>query len=222
MKNNLSNYVIVFDLDDTLYKEIDYRNSGMLAVVRLIDRCLGLNTGPFVKKLLANNIQCDIFGAICSEYHLPNTMKESMIWEYRLHRPDIKLETDDSELINELQLRCTAVVLLTDGRVVTQSLKIDALGLSHLPSYISEQYGAGKPNSTRFETIEKKYPGQSFVYIADNPEKDFVAPNRLGWITVGLLDDGRNIHSQFPNFLSGSFLPDHWISKLSDIWDVLC
>jgi putative hydrolase of the HAD superfamily len=37
---------------------------------------------------------------------------------------------------------------------------------------------------------------ECFAYVADNPMKDFVWPNRLGWTTVQLLDNGRNVHSQ--------------------------
>lgn len=44
----------------------------------------------------------------------------------------------------------------------------------------------------------EKYPNSelAFYYVGDNTEKDFLAPNDLGWTTVCLLDDGRNIHKQ--------------------------
>jgi len=32
-----------------------------------------------------------------------------------------------------------------------------------------------------------------FVYVGDNPTKDFIAPNRLGWITV-MVRHERNLH----------------------------
>ena len=41
-----------------------------------------------------------------------------------------------------------------------------------------------------------KYPKAEFSYVGDNLKKDFVGANALGWQTVCLLDDGRNIHKQ--------------------------
>jgi putative hydrolase of the HAD superfamily len=33
----------------------------------------------------------------------------------------------------------------------------------------------------------QRHPGLQYIYIADNPAKDFVAPNLLGWKTVQIL-----------------------------------
>ena len=92
--------------------------------------------------------------------------------------------------------------MITDGRIQTQRLKIHALGLDkYIPEQnilISEATGADKHFSLPFDIMMRRNPGESrFVYVGDNPEKDFLWPNRLGWLTVMLLDtDGRNIHPQ--------------------------
>lgn len=55
-----------------------------------------------------------------------------------------------------------------------------------------------------------------FYYIGDNLRKDFVAPNKLGWQTICLLDNGENIHSQ--DFSVDSiFLPMHRVKELPSI-----
>jgi hypothetical protein len=36
-----------------------------------------------------------------------------------------------------------------------------------------------------------------FAYISDNPSKDFVAPNRLGWRTIQLAYPGQ-VHAHLP------------------------
>ncbi len=41
------------------------------------------------------------------------------------------------------------------------------------------------------------FPHESFAYISDNPAKDFVAPNRLGWRTIQLLYPGQ-VHAHLP------------------------
>lgn len=37
---------------------------------------------------------------------------------------------------------------------------------------------------------------RSLSISGDNLRKDFITPNKLGWKTICLLDDGRNIHRQ--------------------------
>ena len=45
----------------------------------------------------------------------------------------------------------------------------------------------------------EKIQAEEYWYIGDNVQKDFVAPNRLNWKTICLMDDGNNIHSQNVN-----------------------
>ena len=40
-------------------------------------------------------------------------------------------------------------------------------------------------------------PGRRCVYVADNAAKDFVTPNRMGWLTVQILRPGR-VHDGSP------------------------
>ena len=54
----------------------------------------------------------------------------------------------------------------------------------------------------------------------NNFNKDFVAPNKLGWSTIGLLDDGRNIHKQNHN-LSSEYLPKYFVKSLDDIIKII-
>jgi putative hydrolase of the HAD superfamily len=57
---------------------------------------------------------------------------------------------------------------------------------------------------------------KEYVYIADNTQKDFITPNKLGWTTICLLDKGQNIHKQ--NFeLSNEYLPKFTINSFEEI-----
>jgi putative hydrolase of the HAD superfamily len=44
--------------------------------------------------------------------------------------------------------------------------------------------GYGKPHPRAYRYVEQCTPADIYVYIADNPEKDFEAPAHLGWKTV--------------------------------------
>jgi putative hydrolase of the HAD superfamily len=64
-----------------------------------------------------------------------------------------------------------------------------------------------------------------FVYIGDNPKKDFYWANRLGWTTIMLLDNGRNIHHQAEVIASlenpHEYLAQYTIKHLTDLDTVL-
>ncbi len=212
---------IVFDLDDTLFHERDYQLSGFRAVTRYCKEVYGTE---LYSDMLAwySAGEKDIFGRLCSELGLPESCKESFLWVYRNHFPDIFLDAEVKRTIHRL-LRCSVgVAVLTDGRSVTQRLKIKTLGLSELPVFISEEWGDKKPGQIRYSAIQKEYPAETYWYIGDNPSKDFLAPNQLGWTTVGLRDKGWNIHTQNTEGLSNEHLPDQWIQEFCELDELLC
>lgn len=221
MKIELGNTVFVFDLDDTLYKESDYHNSGVRAVSNTIKKVYGFDATPYLNALIESG-ETDIWGSLCNKLGLPETVKQSIVWEYRLHKPDLYLERKVKELLGWLESESAGVAILTDGRSITQRLKAEALGLSHLPIYISEEYSSAKPDPARFELIKNTYTGHNFIYVGDNPAKDFLAPNRLGWITFALKGDIKNIHSQDISNLDEHYLPNYWISELEELRKFIC
>ena len=59
-----------------------------------------------------------------------------------------------------------------------------------------------------------------YYYIADNPAKDFIAPNALKWTSICLLDQGKNIHPQ--DFqVAPAQLPTYRIKKLKELIDLI-
>jgi putative hydrolase of the HAD superfamily len=112
------------------------------------------------------------------------------------------------------------LAILTDGRSITQRLKLRSLGLQELPAFVSEDFGSEKPEPLRYQRIMEQWPGNRYCYVGDNPHKDFLAPNSLGWTTICLRDDGRNIHPQRVPTTSGH-APHHWLDQLEQITDLL-
>lgn len=216
MKINLKQTVFVFDLDDTLYKEKDYYLSGAEVIADRILQLYGVDAKPYLKAQIAAD-NPDLWGALCTHLQLSDSVKESIIWLYRLHQPRLKLDEQVRDLLVWLGRDAPGLAILTDGRSITQRLKAAALGLEHLAIYISEDYGLSKPDPLRFEIIQEKYSGYNCVYIGDNPAKDFLAPKRLGWTTIGLKGDCRNIHSQDTTHLAEEYLPHFWLAELTDL-----
>lgn len=181
---DLRDWVVVFDLDDTLIAEREYQRSGVEAVAGVLTLLHG-------RPILADLLEAldlgeeDLWAQACTLLELPQATKESLLWIYRLHQPCIRLVPGMSAVLERLQRAGARLAVLSDGRSVSQRLKLLAVGLERLPAYISEEYGAGKPDPLGYELIERRWPGCRFVYVADNPGKDFIAPNRLGWFTIG-------------------------------------
>jgi len=218
--SDLSDWVVVFDLDDTLYSEDDYSQSGVIAVANELERLFNLDIS---KQLLSvHEAKGDIWGRACELLSIPTTAKDSLLWMYRLHQPQIDLGQEIKEVVDDISKQAQQVVILTDGRSITQRLKLDALGLLEYPSYISEEYNLTKPLAKRFQIIMSDFPADNYAYIADNPVKDFIGPNSLGWKTIGVCDGGRNIHPQIVDNLASEYLPNVWVQKHSDIVENLC
>lgn len=217
----LTQTVVVLDLDDTLYLEADYRASGLREVCRMVNS-LTLQTESSAIQSSDFVNSNDPLAQIGDQAGLSSNLKESLLWIYRLHAPDIQLSPEVAEAVAALESACKAVAVLTDGRSVSQRLKLKALGLSHLPAYISEDYGSCKPEPLRFQKVMSDFPAAEYVYLGDNPKKDFVAPNALQWKTVGLLAGPQNIHSQTCDGLQAEYLPNYWVSSMNEFLESLC
>ena len=66
-------------------------------------------------------------------------------------------------------------------------------------------------------SIESSNPSINYIYVGDNVSKDFITPNKMDWITIGIKDNGLNIHQQSISDLSEDYLPNFWIESIADL-----
>lgn len=196
MDIQLSNQsVFVFDLDDTLYEEMEYLKSAYQA----ISHYLYPLTGKCVyEKMLDTYVQGgNAFLYILDTYPAATTL-EQLLKIYREHTPTITLRTDSHVLLTQLKTLNVSMCLITDGRSSTQRNKLQALKIAEFFAavVISEEIGSEKPDRRNFQLIRYKYPNADVYYFADNLKKDFCVPLQWGWTTFCLLDRGNNIHKQ--------------------------
>ncbi|QBY03120.1 HAD family hydrolase [Thalassotalea sp. HSM 43] len=213
---NLKNYdVVVFDLDDTLYSEMDYVISGYRYLSELIAKLYSKDTYQTFIEALEKD-EPDVFSYVLAEHKLPSLLKEHLILAYRYHSPDIKLNESVLTTLKELRLRNVPMYLITDGRGITQRLKISALRINDFfeSIFISEEVGAGKPKPDSFIAIQNKHPKKSIVYIADNPKKDFIVPKQLGWGSIGVLNMHNRVHSLIGDYQDKA---DCWLESFKEI-----
>lgn len=217
--------VVVFDLDDTLYKEIDYLKSAYREIASLVYPVLKADYKDenAVYHWMMENYQQggNVFDELL-HYPLPSE-KQELLRIYREHKPAIALSEETVEVLEALKKEGHVLGLITDGRSLTQRNKIEALGLDkYIESsliLISEETGFCKPSLEGYQYVMKLYPGASYVYVGDNPKKDFYGPNQLGWMTICLKNDGRNIHPQ--EEAEEAYRAQVSIENLKEIKDIL-
>lgn len=215
MQTSKSNTVLVLDLDDTIYKEADYVISGIEHIASLIKKIKNIDLRDRILDFHHKQPNSDFLEFSCDIAALPASAKESLLWSYRTHFPNIKIDDKTYTWLLKSDKSYHAVAILTDGRSITQRLKLAALGISSLPAYISEEWNSSKPDSKRFLAIQEEWGDKNYIYIGDNVQKDFISPKKLNWITIGLKDNGRNIHSQ--KNTSTTCQPEYWVSHLAEI-----
>ena len=215
MINN--NTHIVFDLDDTLYKEIDFVKSAYIYINNYIKFRYSIDLSKEIKKCLDKEV--DFFHLINSKLQPGQSFSiEKYLELYRFHYPKISLLDDTNIFLKELTRKNIDFSIITDGRSISQRNKVHSLGLSYLAKniIISEETGFEKPDFNNFKLIEDLHIGKNFLYVADNTSKDFVAPNALNWDTCCLLDNGQNIHKQ--NFaLNKEYMPKKRIKSFKEL-----
>ena len=212
---NEINSHIVFDLDDTIYKEEDFVRSAYNYIANYLQIKHNHSFFYLIDKSIRENTS--LFDNIIEQDKI-NFSLDKYLELYRFHFPNIFLELDTIKLFQVLMKQNIKFSIITDGRSISQRNKIVALGLEKQIKNIivSEETGYEKPNEFNFKLMESYYPNDNFVYVGDNPSKDFYSPNVLGWDTVCLLDNGRNIHKQSFKY-SREFLPKRKINSLIDL-----
>ncbi|ABR73480.1 HAD family hydrolase [Actinobacillus succinogenes] len=212
----MKNKALVLDLDDTLYAEIDFLYSAY--------HHIAFRLAPEQEEMLFNRLVEryhrgeNAFQYLTERYDVD--LATLLEW-YRFHIPDIHLFPHVEEQLN-LFKSDWRFALVTDGRSVTQRNKVKALGLEPLLDcmVISEEVGSEKPSLNNYRLVEDALQCKDYIYIGDNPKKDFVTPNKLGWKTICLRDRGTNIHKQ--DFeIPHEFRPHFYMSDWSDLPTIL-
>ena len=175
---------VIFDLDDTLYGEKEYIRSGYKAVSNFLG-------GGYEEKLWgyfeANKPAIDELLKEIGNLKI----KDDVLAIYRSHKPEIHFYEGVEELLVELHKKGIKIGIITDGRPKGQRNKIEALGLEELVDdiVITDELGGTqfrKPCDIAFRILQNRWrlPASEMIYVADNPEKDFQAPQQLGMKSV--------------------------------------
>ena len=175
---------VIFDLDDTLYSELEYVRSGFNKVAAVLPQVenaadklwqVFLQGKPAIDEVLSHEGIAD------------KEVKAKCLEAYRNQMPDIHLREGAAELLQTLRNNGKKLGIITDGRPEGQRNKIAVLGLKNLVEeiIITDELGGvqfRKPNDIAFRMMKYRLnvPYDKMVYIGDNCKKDFYAPKALG------------------------------------------
>ncbi len=224
--------VVVFDMDDTLYDEVDYCASGFNAVADFLARSFPSRTPDKILHALWTQFQAGnhtrTFNAALEQLQIPydDDFIKAMVKTYREHFPSITLP-EESKAVLEILCKRYKLAMLTDGFLPAQRYKTQALGIEKYFQTVvyTEELGREhwKPSPAGFEIILKYFglPPSRCVYIADNDLKDFIAPNKLGYRTIQVLRANR-VHRQTTDDANASAqLVTDCLAKLPELFTSL-
>lgn len=184
---------VIFDLDDTLYPETAFIESGFRVVAEWVAGKWPYDAREVArsfKQLYQSGVRGNTFQVwLATAVEISADIEAEMVRVYRTHTPRIAPFPDAAALLQELQ-RHYGLGLVSDGILAVQRNKLDVLQLAPYFREIvfSDELGREhwKPSPRPFETILERLnvaPTQA-VYVGDNVVKDFVAPRRLGMGTI--------------------------------------
>ncbi|MEZ5924592.1 MAG: HAD family hydrolase [Hyphomicrobiaceae bacterium] len=224
----MKRYTVVFDLDDTLYPERQWALSGFRAAERWAEEALGLDgLAADMTRLLDEGHRGRIFDMVLAERMgaAPPETVTALVAAYRANEPELTL-FDDAQWVLDHLAPHMSLGLVTDGEEDLQSKKITALGIAPrfdslvITGALGPNREFWKPHPKPFETVASRLPqdGRRLVYVGDNPSKDFVSPNAMGWLTVQIVRPG-GIHDGAVTAEGGA--PAHMIESLRDLPAIL-
>ncbi len=189
---------VIFDLDDTLFPEMQYVQSGFKAVAAQLECDFGVNCYDTMLELFAADGK-DVYNRTLDNLGVSYDREyiAKLVSIYREHEPlYLQFYPDVLPFINELKSRGISIGIITDGRVDGQKKKLNALGCYSLFDSIIITDGLGgeiyrKPSDKAFKIMcdKLKVGLNETAYIGDNPAKDFYV-GMQGVFTVRVKRDG--------------------------------
>jgi putative hydrolase of the HAD superfamily len=186
----MTSRAIVFDLDETLYRERRFALSGYRSIAGLIERDFGVSRQAafrFLALCLRRGHRARAFQALAAHFGLPETSVLAWIAAYRAHEPRLRLRPDVRGALERLRGQWR-VGILTNGLPSVQAAKVKALGLNGLVDAVTfaDPFDGGKPAPAAFLDILARLGAapERTVFAGDDPERDIAGAQRVGMKTV--------------------------------------
>ena len=188
---------VIFDLDDTLYRERRFVLSGLVEVSRAIEASHGVPAARVFRYLQSRFRHAGrhhLLQTCCRDMGLPVRDLPGWVAMIRAHQPRLRLPRESVMVLQRLRREGRRLGVLTNGLVGTQTAKVRALGLESLVDvvvYADHHAPGGKPDVACFEAIRTVLgvPASRCVHVGDDRIKDVDGAHAAGmraiWLTNG-------------------------------------
>lgn len=188
---------ILFDLDDTLYDEMQFVKGGFKAVSSCISENNNIDQNA-VYQLLLDVLEKygrgHTFDIILKKLDLySEKLIAKLVEVYRTHKSSLSLYPEVRAVLSALRKQEYKIALITDGNVKVQRNKVEVLKIKDFFDYMvfSDEYGIEKRKPSLFpyqKAMERlEVNAKEIIYVGDNPHKDFVSAKKLGILTVRIM-----------------------------------
>lgn len=216
---------VIFDLDNTLYDEMEYVKSGFRFVSSYLSSKYNLNNEEVFSQMidiLEKDGRGSIFNTLLERIGLySEEIIHLLVYLYRSHVPEIKLYDDVLSVFNSLRDLNFRIGIITDGRASVQKNKVAALDLEKYVNIIIYTDKLGfenwKPSTIPYKIaleLLNSSPDESF-YIGDDPYKDFLGPQLMGMKTIQIKRDIEENYWANKGFMKTK--PNFLVDNLEDI-----
>ena len=199
---------VVFDVDDTLYPEMDFVRGGLHAAAR----ALGVpGAGAVFLEVLQRDGPFRLFDQGLDRLGIARTPEriEVLVGAFRAHQAPLKPFAGVRPMLARLRAAGVQLALVTDGYLDVQRHKVAALRLEpavDLVVFTADVDGrrVPKPDLGAFRHVEQRLgvSGDLLAMVGDRPDKDFPGPDALGWRTLRARHPGC-FHRDAPDPLPG-------------------
>ncbi|KHD38334.1 hydrolase [Clostridium acetobutylicum] len=185
---------VVFDLDDTLYNEMDFVKEGFRCVSTYLSNKYNMDKDKLLNEILdilKAHGRGKIFNIICDRYKF-NEDVASLVEIYRNSKSRLTVYSDAKEILDCFKDKYK-LGIITDGKASVQWNKINSLGIKNYfdKIIVTDDFGFEfwKPNEFAFKEIIKalKCEAKEAVYVGDNPNKDFIGARKVGLYTIRII-----------------------------------
>jgi len=214
---------VIFDLDDTLYKELDFVCGAFKEVCKYLAYKYNINEEDLYEDMIyiLNKFgRGKTFNMLCEKHNLKENIK-NLVSIYREAKPSIRLYEDAQWILNYLKKNKINTGIITDGKASVQWNKINCLNLIGKVDKIivSDDFGLDfwKPHEFTYREMLKYFNcnPDDCIYIGDNPNKDFIGAKKVGVHTVRVI---REVGDHMKTFLDKEYEADVIIKDLRELY----
>jgi len=185
---------IIFDLDNTLYNQVDYIEDLMEHISLLLSRKYNLDVDETSKVLLSYWMEKGpfyghFFDDIVQKLSIDKNEAQKLITTSHSYRPNIRPYPGVLAALDKLQ-KNYSLAMITDGNEEVQQNKIDALGIEqYFGKILYATENNMKPSPEPYVAVldHFKLQPEEAIYVGDNPTVDFITPSIMRMMTIRVL-----------------------------------